>query len=73
MRIRNATENDLDDVLEIFNHEIISDVTAWDTEPIEGLARQQWFEAQVFRLLRNHNAKHLHLLRAQGRRNRVKS
>ena len=45
MRIRHATESDLDDVLEIFNHEIANDVTAWDIEPVKGSARQQWFEA----------------------------
>ena len=45
MKIRRATENDLDGVFEIFNHEVISDVTAWDIEPVEGPARQRWFEA----------------------------
>ena len=44
MKIRHATKNDLDDVLEIFNYEIVNDVTAWDIEPVEGPARQQWFQ-----------------------------
>ncbi len=42
--IRHATKSDLDGVLEIFNHEIVSDVMAWDIEPIEGPDREQWFE-----------------------------
>ncbi len=45
MRIRNATEHDLDEVRAIFNHEIVTDVMAWDTEPIEGPARHAWFAA----------------------------
>jgi phosphinothricin acetyltransferase len=45
MRIRNATLQDLDDVLAIFNHEIVNDVMAWDTEPVEGPARLTWWEA----------------------------
>lgn len=45
MEIRYATERDLQAILEIFNHEIVSDVKAWDTEPVEGPARRKWFEA----------------------------
>ena len=45
MRIRSATERDLDDVLAIFNHEIVNDTMAWDTEPVEGPARLTWWEA----------------------------
>ena len=43
-KIRNATAHDLDAVLAIFNHEIVNDVMAWDIEPIEGAARDAWFE-----------------------------
>ncbi len=45
VEIRRATKSDLDGVLEIFNHEIVSDVMAWDTEPIEGPDREEWLEA----------------------------
>jgi len=41
-----ATKSDLDGVLEIFNHEIVSDIMAWDIEPIEGPDREQWFEVR---------------------------
>ena len=45
VEIRHATKSDLDGVLEIFNQEIVSDVMAWDIEPIEGPDHEQWFEA----------------------------
>jgi phosphinothricin acetyltransferase len=44
VEIRHATKSDLDGVLAIFNHEIVSDVMAWDIDPIEGSDREQWFE-----------------------------
>ncbi len=45
MRIRNATEHDLDEILAIFNYEIVNDVMAWDIEPVEGSARLDWWQA----------------------------
>lgn len=45
MKIRNAALRDLDDILQIFNHEVLHDFTAWDTEPVEGSARRDWFDA----------------------------
>ena len=45
MEIRHATNEDLDAVLAIFNHEIVNGVNAWDTEPIAGADRQRWFDA----------------------------
>jgi L-amino acid N-acyltransferase YncA len=46
MKTRHATRDDLNAILEIFNDEIVSDVNAWETGPIEGDLREPWFEAR---------------------------
>jgi L-amino acid N-acyltransferase YncA len=47
MKIRCATRDDLDCILEIFNYEIETGVNAWDTEPIEGELGELWFKAHA--------------------------
>jgi L-amino acid N-acyltransferase YncA len=47
VKIRHATSGDLDAALEIFNHEIVSGVNAWDLESVEGPDRERWLEAHA--------------------------